>query len=155
MRVVAALLIGLILGVTIMNAYTSNQYESLSAKNKALEQQLSDLTTDLEEMNKRLAITQKNKIINDVKANVELAEDNDLPTFERTSVILDGENKIDNLLMTLKGQETKSINHNLIPKIINGREFISEGRRYSLTVNVVIITDEINVYATARLIKAN
>lgn len=151
----AALLLGLILGVTAMNAYISNQYETLSAKNKALEQQLSDLTSDLEEMTKRLEKTQKNKIINDIKVTVEVAESHELPTFEKTSVILDGENKISNLLITLKGQETKNINYNLIPQIINGREFISEGRRYSLNVDVVIITDEIKIYATARLIKSN
>ncbi|MEG6615669.1 hypothetical protein V6C27_04405 [Peptococcaceae bacterium 1198_IL3148] len=152
-RVTAALLIGIILGLAGMNAYVSKEFERLSAKNKALEQQVRNQLMDLEEL--KAEKQQNNKIIKDIKVTVELFEDNNLPTFERTSVILDGESKIDNLLMDLKGQKINHVNYNLIPKMINGREFVSEGRRYILNTNVVIVTDELHIHATASLVKTH
>lgn len=55
--------------------------------------------------------------------------------------------------MPLKGQEVKDINYNLIPRIVDGREFESEGRRYVLKVDLVVAADELNIYATAEKMK--
>lgn len=154
LRLIAAVILGLILGATGMNAYISKEFESMSAKNKELERQLKDVSDDLVGLSLRLEQQQREKLIGDIKASVSMAKEYDhLPSFEKTSVKLDGEKEIKDLLSSLRGQENKNINHNMIPQIINGREFESEGRRYVLQVNIVVVTDEINVYAEAKLVK--
>ena len=154
LRLLSAVILGLILGATGLNAYISKEFEALSAKNKELEKELKDTSDDLVEITLRLEQQQREKIINDIKASVSMAQEYDkLPSFEQTSIKLDGEKKINDLLSSLKGQEIKNINHYMIPQIINGREFESEGRRYILQINIVVVTEEINVYAEAKLAK--
>lgn len=151
-RLWAAIMLGVILGASGFNAYISKDYEELSAKNKELERELMEAKDDLEELKIRLEQQQQEKLISDIKANVSVtATGNNLPSFEKTSIKLDGEKKIQDLLSSFRGQEKKNINHHVIPQIINGREFESEGRRYVLQTEIVVVTDEIIVYAEAKL----
>ncbi|MBM7854073.1 putative RNase H-like nuclease (RuvC/YqgF family) [Desulfohalotomaculum tongense] len=156
-RLLAAVLMGIILGSSGMNLYISRQFEELTAKNRTLEEELKTARNDVEELRKRLEKQEQRKEITDIKPNVRLeAEEKDnLPSFEAISVKLNGQKKIKQLLLPLKGQEIKNVDYSLIPRVIDGREFESEGRRYVLKVDIIIITNELHVYATAKLLKQN
>lgn len=138
-----------------MNMYISKQFEELTAKNRTLENELKSAREDTESLRKQLEKQEQRKIITDIEPRVELVNKDDVPKFEETSVVLDGEKKIIQLLEPLKGQEVKNVDYNLIPRIVSGREFDSEGRRYILEVEVVVITNELRVYATAKLFEQN
>ncbi|MBO8137469.1 MAG: hypothetical protein H0Z40_04970 [Desulfotomaculum sp.] len=154
-RLLASLVIGIIIGGSGMNMFFSKEFEELTAQNRALEEELRSARDDLEELEKQLEQQQKKKIITDIEPVVEVVNKDNLPSYEETSVVLDGEKKINQLLLPLKGQEIKSVDYNLIPRIVNGREFESEGRRYVLKAEVVVITDELRIYATAKLLNEN
>lgn len=153
LKVLAALLIGIILGGSGMNLYISQQFEELVAKNKTLEAELSNTLKNLDDLKERTKQQQTNKVITDINANVKLIENDQSPSFESASAKLDAERKIKKILLPLKGQEVKDINYNLIPRIVDGREFESEGRRYVLKVDLVVAADELNIYATAEKMK--
>ncbi|MCL0081252.1 hypothetical protein M1N64_03375 [Peptococcaceae bacterium] len=153
LKVLAALLIGIILGGSGMNLYISQQFEELVAKNKTLEAELSNTLKNLNDLKERTKQQQTNKVITDINANVKLIENDQSPSFESASAKLDAERKIKKILLPLKGQEVKDINYNLIPRIVDGREFESEGRRYVLKVDLVVAADELNIYATAEKMK--
>ena len=153
LKVLAALLIGIILGGSSMNLYISQQFEELVAKNKTLEAELSNTLKNLDDLKERTKQQQTNKVITDINANVKLIENDQSPSFESASAKLDAERKIKKILLPLKGQEVKDINYNLIPRIVDGREFESEGRRYVLKVDLVVAADELNIYATAEKMK--
>ncbi|MTI79453.1 MAG: hypothetical protein FH758_01020 [Firmicutes bacterium] len=154
-RLLSAFIIGVIIGGSMMNMYISKQFEELTAKNRTLENELKSAREDTESLRKQLEKQEQRKIITDIEPRVELVNKDDVPKFEETSVVLDGEKKIIQLLEPLKGQEVKNVDYNLIPRIVSGREFDSEGRRYILEVEVVVITNELRVYATAKLFEQN
>lgn len=146
-------MVGFILGACLMNVYISREFEEQIAKNHALENELINAQQDLDELKGRLEQQQRKKIVTKIQPHIEIVNGQDRPTFETTSAKLDGEKKIQELLESLKGQEVIEVNYILIPKIIDGREFESEGRRYVLKVDVVVLSEELIVYATAELIK--
>ncbi|WP_031514521.1 hypothetical protein [Desulfofalx alkaliphila] len=152
-RLISAIFIGILLGASGMNLYISNQYEKLIAKNRALEEELINTQKSLEELKGRLEQQQRKSIIAQIKPQLVINVTEDMPSYAVTSAKLDGEKKITELLEPFKGQEVNGTNFNLIARIIDGREFESEGRRYVLKVDVVVATEELLVFATADLLK--
>ncbi|MCD5407505.1 MAG: hypothetical protein LRZ99_07430 [Desulfotomaculum sp.] len=94
LKVLAALLIGIILGGSSMNLYISQQFEELVAKNKTLEAELSNTLKNLDDLKERTKQQQTNKVITDINANVKLIENDQSPSFESASAKLDAERKI-------------------------------------------------------------
>ncbi len=153
-QIVSAFIIGAIIGASAMNLYISREFEELTVNNHMLQEELESTKSDLEEARNHLKKQQQNKIITDIEANVEIDQDlSDIPSFEAASIQLAGKKRIKELLQPLIEQEIKTINYNLIPPIIDGREFSTDGKRYILNVDMIIITDELQIFATAKTLK--
>ncbi len=156
LQIISALLMGIIIGSAGMSLHISRDFEELTADNHLLREELESKQADLEEMKKYLYKQQQKKVITNITANVDIDQQlNDIPSFEAASIQSAGKKKIQELLEPLLYQEINNVNYKLIPRIIDGREFTCDGKRYILKTDVVIIVDELQIFATASIQKEN
>jgi len=147
-RLLAALIIGGIIGGTAVTATTGARIDELTLENSELKQKLDGCTGELEELKSSLA-SKKEPAITTVEAvvNIEKAEKNSLPV---DALELELARKVGELLNPLKGQEIKTLNPAILPEIVNHRVVTVDNVRYTLEVEVMVVTEKLWVMVTAR-----
>lgn len=129
------------------NMVIGKQIDNLHISNQALQQQLSVSERELQSLKESLD-EKKRQIITGIDVKVEFVGE-ELTSYEESAATLMTEERVEEWLEVIKGQEIDDVDYMLIPKIIDGREIEVDGWKISLKVKLVVISKIIIVYLEA------
>ncbi|MDD3269772.1 MAG: hypothetical protein PHX14_10650 [Syntrophomonadaceae bacterium] len=141
----AVFILGALTGMALTSVLIGNRIDTLYLENKFLQDNL--LAADkqikkLQELNSPV----KRRVISNITTHVEFDQEIDYTNFEKDSIELHVEKNVRAWLDIVLGQGVDDVNYLLIPKIIDNREIEFENRKIRLKVNLVVISEKVNVY---------
>jgi len=139
--------LGVLVGASLTNMVIGKQIDNLHISNQALQQQLSVSERELQSLKESLD-EKKRQIITGIDVKVEFVGE-ELTSYEESAATLMTEERVEEWLEVIKGQEIDDVDYMLIPKIIDGREIEVDGWKISLKVKLVVISKIIIVYLEA------
>lgn len=139
--------LGVLAGASLTNMVIGKQIDNLHISNQALQQQLSVSERELQSLKESLD-EKKRQIITGIDVKVEFVGE-ELTSYEESAATLMTEERVEEWLEVIKGQEIDDVDYMLIPKIIDGREIEVDGWKISLKVKLVVISKIIIVYLEA------
>lgn len=143
LRLVMPLLLGVLLGATLMTLHTGRQIEHLMYTVRRLNEELAEVNRELESVRENLS-DEKRGVIGAIRVEVVLPDE--LTGFEERSAQLEIEKTVKQWLEPLYGQDTAAVNFMVVPQIINGRDVSVDGEDYRLQTRLVFIGEEVVVY---------
>ena len=133
--ILAVFLLGILLGATIISAYTGRDLDKLILENKELKTEMAELEKQLEQLDLQF----KNRLI---IQSINPYLDTDLNKHTQQEII----KKIRSLLNGLIGKEINEIDPLLLHNIINESSIIVEKRSYQLSLSYLVISDKLGLY---------
>ena len=152
-RYFVILIIGVLVGASVTNMMIGKQIDNLHISNQALRQQLSVSERELQSLKESLEKNEK-QIITGIEVEVGFVGE-ELTGYEESSAILMAEESVEDWLKVIKGQEITDVDYMLIPEIIDGRTIQADGRKFNISVKLVVLTKTVIVYLEAEPVSAN
>ncbi|MTI82802.1 MAG: hypothetical protein FH756_02665 [Firmicutes bacterium] len=152
-RYLMILIIGVLVGASVTNIMIGKQIDNLHISNQALRQQLSVSERELQSLKESLEKNER-QIITGIEVEVGFVGE-ELTGYEESSAILTAEESVEDWLKVIKGQEINDVNYMLIPEIIDGRAIQVDGRKFNISVKLVVLTKTVIVYLEAEPVSAN
>lgn len=147
LRYLAAFLLGLILGGTILNTVTGQHLDRLTIENQKLQSKLDQAHQELKGLQASL-VSHQRRVITGVEIQVDFAEVEYL-TYEKDSLRIALEKKIADLLEPIRGQSINDLDPLVISKIIDGRIVEAEHKRFDLYVKLLTLAEKVEVFVIA------
>jgi hypothetical protein len=129
-----------------------NQVDYLTLANKNLHDQLADREFQLQKL-KESSRQNEEHVITSIEAYLSADSMEGLTEYDQLSLQLETTKRIKEWLSPLVGQDVRSLDNLLIPRIVDDRIVEAGGSKYSLKTHLVIINQKVNLYVKARLIK--
>ncbi len=148
MQWAAIFFIGALLGGAGVNALLGGQVDRLYLANVSLQERLAATEKELEQVKEGLKKRQA-QVISALEVHVLPSPDKETTEYDQAKVQLYVENKVREWLQPVLGQDFNTINHLLIPKVIDNREVEVDGRKYILKVNLVVVGERTIIYLAA------
>jgi len=152
-RYFVILIIGVLVGASVTNMMIGKQIDNLHISNQALRQQLSVSERELQSLKESLEKNEK-QIITGIEVEVGFVGE-ELTGYEESSAILMAEESVEDWLKVIKGQEITDVDYMLIPEIIDGRTIQADGRKFNISVKLVVLTKTVIVYLEAEPVSVN
>ncbi|HHW44034.1 hypothetical protein GFC01_00730 [Desulfofundulus thermobenzoicus] len=146
-RLLAALLVGMLMGGALVNVLLGEQVDRLTLVNQGLQDKLASTEKELEKVKENLASRQV-RTITAIEVHVTLPG-KDIPELDQAKARLVVENRVREWLRPLLGQEVSRLDHLLIPRVVDRRQVDVDGRRYVLKVNLVVVAEKTILYLDA------
>lgn len=144
----AAFCLGFLVGAVAVNLLLGYQVDELTLARQELQAQLKAAREELAEVKEKLASHQRH-LITAVEAHVAL--EGDFPSdYEAESTRLQLAEKARGLLLPWRGREARSVDPLAIKQIFSGRLLEAGDQVFRLEVNLVVVTERLSVYLTAR-----
>ena len=150
--ILPAVILGVIIGAVLVTINMGHQVDQLIIEKENLNNELSSVRKELEQI-KDNQKKRKGEAINSIEAVVTFPKES-FSKYEGTSLQLELEKKIVEMLEPLNGKEIRSLDPELIPRIVDGRRLTIENRDFTISVNMVIISQELKLFALAKPGKA-
>lgn len=148
-RLAAVFLIGVLAGGAVISALMGKQIDSLALANISLREQLSATERELQQVKENLK-THRTQVINTLKVQVLLpANQEESSKYLQGKIQLSVENKVQEWLQPVLGQDFTTLNHLLIPQVIDKRQVEVDGRTYVLKVKLVVVGCQTVIYLEA------
>ncbi len=145
MRLLAAFLIGLLVGSSLITWRVGARIDYLMLQNEKLQATLDSRETQMKKLEDNLASKQR-FVVNDIQIVVSFDSEKDSDSFVQISL----EKKIVEMLDDLWGKEVRSLDPVLIANIIHQRTVEVEDDQYYLTVTRgPLVSDKILIYVQA------
>lgn len=113
-RLVAALMMGMLIGGALVNVLLGEQVDRLTLVNEALQDKLASTEKELQQVKENLA-TRQAQAITALEVHVTLVQGKDIPELDQAKARLVAENKVRDWLQLCWGQEVSRLDHLLIP----------------------------------------
>ncbi|MGI6647660.1 MAG: hypothetical protein ACOX5W_00965 [Bacillota bacterium] len=147
----AAFIIGLALGSAAINIFIGYQIDELHLNKKELEGQLGSCQKELAELKKNLA-EQKNRRLTNIDIHVAIDDNGlnnlNLTKLEQEQIEIEVIKNSKERLASLIGQELSKLNYPQIALVLDGREITFNQQVYLQEVDLIVVTDQIDVYVT-------
>jgi len=148
-QLAAVFLIGALTGGAGINALIGEQIDRLSLVNVSLREQLSTTERELQQVEENLK-TRQTQVIGILKVHVLLpANREEASKYLQEKVQLSVENKVREWLQPVLGQDFTTMNHLLIPQVIDKRQVEIDKRTYTLKVKLVVVSYQTVIYLEA------
>lgn len=134
--ILAIFILGFILGILLLNLYTSKKIDYYMLENKILMDKLQNLHNNIEKLNKTI-----NKHKQHMVQNIEIVIQSDLNDHTRQGL----KKRIINILDSLIGTEIIEINTELLIKTVDERNIIFEDKNYSLNLVYIILSEKTTI----------
>lgn len=141
---IAVFMLGLLTGAAFTSVLIGNRIDTLYMDNRILQDNLLAADKQIEQLKESQKV--KKRVISHINTHVEFAEKNDYTDFEKNTIELNVEKNVRKWLAIISGQDVDDVNYLLIPKIIDNRELESENRKIRLKVNLVVISETVNIH---------
>lgn len=139
----AIFVIGALTGIAFTCGLIGNRIDALYIENKTLQDNLWAADKQIEQLKEAHKV--KKRVISNISTYVEF-DKNDYTDFEKNTIKLNVEKNIREWLDIILGQNVENGNYLLIPHIIDNREIEFEKRKIRLKVNMVVVSETVNVY---------
>ncbi|MEN6325605.1 MAG: hypothetical protein ABFD18_05290 [Syntrophomonas sp.] len=140
----AIFILGALTGTALTSVLIGNRIDTLYIENRILQDNLLAANKQIKQLQESYKV--KKRVISNISTHVEFAEKNDLTDFEKNTLELNVEKNVRDWLSIISGKDVNDVNYLLIPHIINNREIEFENRKIRLQVNMVVISETVNVY---------
>lgn len=147
-QLVALFLIGALTGGAGVNSLIGGQLDRLSLTNTSLQEQLAATEKELQQIKESLK-SRQTQVIGAVEVHVSLAVNRQTSEYDQKKVQLFVENKVRDWLQPILGQEISTMNHLLIPRVIDLRQVELDGIKYTLKVKLVVVSQRTIIYLEA------
>lgn len=147
----AVFILGVIVGASVTGVIIGRQIDHLYVKNLSLEDQLASTEKELKQL--RNNNDNHKRLVSKINTLVNFSDDNGLSEYEKGSIELIVEKKINDWLKVIIGQEIEKINYVLVPTIIDNRELEVDGISIRLKVNLVVISEHVFVHVEVITLK--
>ncbi len=141
---VALLVLGIVLGASAANVITGTTLDALHMENRLLKQRLTTVENDLRQLEEKQQTYQR--VITKISTRVDFNAECDLTDYEKNVAGLEVEQNVREWLQPVLGQDLETIDYLLVPRIIDHREIEVEGKKISLKVELVVISENLKVY---------
>lgn len=147
------LFMGVLVGASLANIVIGKQIDYLHMSNESLRRQLSISERELQSLKESL-VQKKKQVVTGIEVEICFAGEK-LTGYEESVAALTVEERVEEWLEVIKGQDLDDINYMLIPQIIDGREIDVDGRKLGLKVKLVVIAKSVVVYLEVKPIPSN
>lgn len=141
---VAIFILGIITGASIANAIAGETLDTLHMENRMLKQQLTTVENDLQQLEEKKQTPQR--VITKISISVDFPAESDLTDYEKNAAVLKVEQNVREWLKPVLGQDLETVDYQLIPRIVDHREIEVDGKKLSLKVEMVVISENLTVY---------
>ena len=148
-RLLAAIIIGALLGGTTVNVLTGQKIDGLIHEKTVLQNKIIHQEERLKKFESELNIAMRKFLIQEIEVKVTLSKNSDNPTL---STILEKIIK-ERFLKKFLWKEVKTFDPYLIAEIINDREISYEGNSFRLMTSYLLISEKFLIYIQAKEIK--
>ncbi|MEW5954005.1 MAG: hypothetical protein AB1815_09815 [Bacillota bacterium] len=151
-QLLAAILVGILLGGASISVVMGVEIDRLYLANKALEEQLRSTENELAQVKESIA-AHKRRVVTGIQPHISFPEEkSQITSYEQGTAQLLLEKRIKEWLEVLQGQEIESMNYEIVPKIVDNREFEVNGNKFVLEVKLVVIKEKVEIFVDAALI---
>ncbi len=148
LKILSALCLGFILGTVTATVYMGHQIDQLTIEKENLHNELSSVKKELKQINENLK-KRRAAAVNRIEANVTFPKDT-FSKYEGSSLQMELEKRIVEMLQPLNGKEIEKIEPELVPQIVQGRKLTVENRDFYLQVQTVIISQQLKIFVLAK-----
>lgn len=141
----AVLGLGIIIGAALTGVFIGKQIDDLYIENRYLADNLEVTKKELEQL-RQVSEEMHARVITKISTSIRFDEGCDYTEYERSTIELTVEKKVREWLQAISGQEVKSINYLLVPRIVDNREIEVEGKEIRLKVLLVVLSEHVIVY---------
>ncbi len=141
----AVLGLGMIIGASLTGVFIGKQVDDLYIKNRYLADNLAVAEKELEQL-RQVSEKMHARVITKISTSIRFNEECDYSEYERSTIELAVEKKVREWLQVISGQDVKTINYLLVPRIVDNREIEVEGKEIRLKVLLVVLSEHVIVY---------
>lgn len=147
MRYLSLLILGFLLGACCTNLLLARQQEQLHLNQAELEQRLATAKEEIAQLKESLA-EESYQVVISVEPVITFKGDKPFGMEIRAATQVINQ-KIQEFLAPLKGQEVRRLNPALIPAMIDNRTVKIHGVEYKLKVTLILVSDSVIVHVEA------
>ncbi|MEW6573597.1 MAG: hypothetical protein AB1374_08205 [Bacillota bacterium] len=151
LRCFACFTIGILVGAAVLNLLLGQEIERLTYKTRVQQDELAEASRELNELRASLEAKRK-RCVRGFDVKIILA--GDLTEIEKRSVRIDIEKEVEKRLNPLMNRELATLNHWLIPGMLNERVVAVEGREFELHVETIVVSETLSIIVRAKLKEA-
>lgn len=140
----AIFILGIIAGAATTGVFVGDRVDALHMENRLLKQQLAAAEKDLQQLEEKKQTSRR--VVTKISSRLSFAEDCDFTEYERSTVEMAVEKNVREWLKLVLGQDLKTVNYQLVPRIVDNRELEVEGKKIRLQVELVVISENVIVY---------
>jgi len=148
---VALFILGIILGASAANVIAGDTVDALHMENRLLKQRLTTVENDLHQLEEKKQTPQR--VITKITSRVDFHAECDLTDYEKNAAGLKVEQNVREWLQPVLGQDLETVDYQLVPRIVDHREIEVEGKKISLKVELVVISENLTVYVEVLPVK--
>lgn len=139
-------MLGICIGAAGINFLTAYRIDELQMNQKKLIEKLTSSQSEIEHLQKNLA-DRSNRNLTAINVHVQIKQ-TDLTKVEAAQIEIETVKNVKKRLASLLGQDLSNLNYRQIALIIDGRETRFNDQIYRQTVDLVVVTDHIDLYLT-------
>lgn len=148
LRLLAALVLGVLFGAGVMTVHMARQIEELMYRIRVLDEELAASRLEADELRASLS-SERRQVVTGVRVDISFADE--LTIYEEQDARLEIEKKVKEWLQPLYGAELDSVNPEMIPRIVDGRDVQVETKKFRVTTRIVYIGGEVLVCLEAAI----
>lgn len=141
------LIAGIIAGALLITSLVSYRMDKLYENLANLEKEISDRDAKLKKLEE--SINTMYFVLQDIEIVVEFSEEDMEDDMDKIEI----EKAIKEKYTELLGKEVKSIDPDLVVKVIDGRIFKLEGKEYRLKVNKLLLSEILKLWVEVQLME--
>lgn len=145
-RLLAAIIIGALLGGTVVNVLTGQKIDILLHEKTVLQNKIIHQEERLKKFESELNIAMRKFLIQEIQVKVNLPKNSDNPSLGSSLEKIIKERFLKQFLW----QEVNTFDPYLIAEIINDREIAFEGTSYRLMTSYLLISEKLLIYIQAK-----
>jgi len=133
-KIIASLLIGFLAGAAGINLITAREIDRLYLEKKEMQVEIYDLSLQLEKLQEQLASNQPSV----ETVEVAIINREQLSPFTIVGI----KREVQKLTQDLVGQDLEAVNPHLLSRLLNGRIIEVEGKKFTLSIELIIIGEK-------------
>jgi len=143
----AAFILGLACGAAGINSVIGYRIDELIIRQRGLEERLASSQKELIQVKKNLE-DQQSQTLTSINVHVYIKDQDELTKLEREQIKIETIKSVKQKLGVLLGQELGKLDCRQIALIINGRQITFNEQKYEQKVDLVVVTDQLDIYVT-------
>lgn len=147
-RLLISFVLGGLVGAASVTALIGGQVDQLNNAKEALEEEISTLQGELEQIEKNIS-TRQELTINSIALEIKFQNVQLLPLEEET-LKLNIEKQMKEILKNLLGKKIQGLNPFLIPLMLENRLIEAEGRHFRINVELIVLAEKLYLLLEAQ-----